>query len=188
MENKIVYFEDTKNPENTDVTFKLTEERMKELNINNLVIASTKGVTARKALEYFKDKGIKLIIVTHQYGFARKENPFPQELVKELRDAGHEVHTATMLFHADKFYGTSTPTLMANLLRTFGEGVKVCFEIVFSATDGGYLKNGEKVAAIAGTGSGADTALIMQASTTQQLKLRVNEILCKPLNEFKIEE
>ena len=188
MENRIVYFEDTKNPENADVTFKLAEKRMKELNINKLVIASTKGGNAKKALEYFKDKGIKLIVVTQQYGFARKENPFPQELIKELKDAGHEVHTATMLFHADKFYGTSTPTLMANLLRTFSEGVKVCFEIVFSATDGGYLKNGEKVAAIAGTGLSADTALIMQASTTQQLQLKVNEILCKPLNELKIQE
>ena len=85
-------------------------------------------------------------------------------------------------------YGTSTPTVIANFLRCFSEGVKVCFEIVLSATDGGFLKNGEKIAAIAGTGKGADTALIMQASSTQQFKLKVNEILCKPHNELKIEE
>lgn len=188
MENKTIYFEDPKNPQNTDITFKLAADRMKELDINKLVIASTTGTTAKKAMEFYKNTTIKLVVVTHQYGFARKENPFPQELVKELRESGHEVHTATMLFHADKLYGTSIPTVIANFLRCFSEGVKVCFEIVLSATDGGYLKNGEKIAAIAGTGKGADTALIMQASSTQQFKLKVNEILCKPYNELKIED
>lgn len=188
MENRITYFEDPKNPRNTDVTFKLVEDRMKELGIKKLVVASTAGATAKKAMEYFKDTGVKLIVVTHQYGFVRKENPFPQELMEELREAGHEVHTATMLFHTDKLYGTSTPTVMANLLRSFSEGIKVCFEIILSATDGGYLKNGERTAVVAGTGKGADTALIMQASSTQQFNLKVNEILCKPLNEVKMEE
>ena len=188
MENKTFYFEDPKDPQNTDITFKLAQDRMQELGINKLVLASTAGATTKKAMEFFKGTAVKLIVVTHQYGFVRKENPFPKELVKELREAGHEVHTATMLFHTDKLYGTNTPTVMANLLRCFSEGVKVCFEIVLSATDGGYLKNGEKVAAVAGTGKGADTALIMQASSTQQFKLKVNEILCKPLNELKMEE
>ncbi len=187
MENKIIYFEDTKNPQNTDKTFQLAADRMKELGIKKLVLASTTGITAKQAMEYFKDTGIKLVIVTHQYGFYRKENPFSQELAKELRDHGHEVHTATMLFHTDKLYGTNTPTVIANFLRSFSEGVKVCFEIVLTATDGGYLSNGEKIAVIAGTGKGADTALIMQASSTQQLKLKVNEILCMPQNELKIE-
>ena len=57
------------------------------------------------------------------------------------------------------------------------------------ATDAGLLASGEKVIAIAGTASGSDTALVMQAATSQHLKrLRVNEIICKPLNPLNIDE
>ena len=41
----------------------------------------------------------------------------------------------------------------------------------------------EKVIALAGTASGLDTALVMQAASSQHPKrLRINEIICKPLN------
>lgn len=186
MESKIVYFESIK-PENTEATFELAQERMNSLGIKKLVLASTTGATARKAMDFFKEA--KLVVIPHQYDFRRAENPFPQDLVKTLREAGHEVHFGTMLFHTDNFYGSNTATVMANLLRCFSQGVKVCFEIVLMATDAGLLKTGEKVIAIAGTGRGSDTALVMQAASSQNLrKLRVNEIICKPLNPLNIDE
>jgi hypothetical protein len=78
---------------------------------------------------------------------------------------------------------------MANILRCFCQGVKVCFEIVMMATDAGLLSKGEKVIAIAGSGRGSDTALVMQASSSQNMKkLRVNEIICKPLYPLNIDE
>lgn len=188
MESKIVYFEEIK-PENTESTLSLVLERLDILRIKKLVLASTTGATARKAMDFFKDKGVKLIVVPHQFDFIRKENPFPQELVHTLRDSGHEVHFGTMLFHTDKLYDSSVPTIMANLLRCFCQGVKVCFEIVLMATDAGLLTSGEKVIAIAGTGRGSDTALVMQAASSQNIKkLRVNEIICKPLNPLNIDE
>ncbi|HUW63651.1 MAG TPA: pyruvate kinase alpha/beta domain-containing protein [Spirochaetia bacterium] len=188
MESKITYFENL-GPENTETTFGLVRERATALGIGKLVLASTTGATAREALEFFKDQGLKLIVVPHQFDFKRKENPFPQELVQTLRKAGHEVHFGTMLFHTGDLYGSTAPTQMANLLRCFSQGVKVCFEIVLMATDAGFLTSGEKVIAVAGTGRGADTALVMQAASSQHLKrLRVNEILCKPLNPLNIDE
>jgi uncharacterized protein len=94
-----------------------------------------------------------------------------------------------MLFHTDEFYGLNNATTMANLLRCFCQGVKVCFEIVLMVTDAGLVTGGERVIAIAGTGRGSDTALVMQAASTQHLKrLKVNEIICKPLNPLNIEE
>jgi hypothetical protein len=54
MESKIVYFED-RGPENTDVTFRLVQEKLEATGINKLVIASTTGATARKALDFFKE-------------------------------------------------------------------------------------------------------------------------------------
>ena len=182
MEGKIVYYESNE-PENTLVTFRLVKERLKTLESKKIVLASTTGETAMKAVEFFKDLKVKLIVIPHQFDFKVKENRFPKELAKALKELGHEVHFGTMLFHTDNFYGSKNASLMANLLRCFSEGVKVCFEIVFMATDAGLLKSGEKVIAMAGTGNGTDTALVIQAASSQNLKnLRVNEIICMPYN------
>ena len=188
MESKITYFE-TISPENTTKTFELVRARSAELGISKVIIASTTGATARAAMDFFKEDNVTLVVIPHQFGFIRKVNPFPSELIQTLRDAGHHVHFSTMLFHTDGLYGTSTATVMANLLRCFSQGVKVCFEIVMMATDGGLASVGEQVIAIAGTGCGSDTALVMEASSSQEMtKLRVREIMCKPLNPLNIEE
>ena len=188
MEHLITYFE-TLDPENTDITFRLARERARQLEIRKIVIASTTGATAKKAMEYFKNDGIQLIVIPHQWDFHREINAFPQELAKTLREAGHVVHFGTMLFHTTDLYESTTPVVMANLLRCFCQGFKVCFEIVLMATDGGHVKSGEKIIAIAGTGRGSDTALVMQAASSQHLKnLRVHEILCKPLNPLNLDE
>jgi hypothetical protein len=87
------------------------------------------------------------------------------------------------------FYGTNNAITMANLLRCFCQGIKVCFEIVLMVTDAGLVASDEKVVAIAGTAQGSDTALVMKAASTQHpKKLRVNEIICKPLNPVNIDE
>jgi hypothetical protein len=182
MENKITYFESARD-DNTEETFRLVYERIKGTDISKIVLASTTGDVARYAMDYFKDKGIKLIVVPHQFDFMVPTNKFPAELVSELKHAGHEVYFGTMPFHTDKLYGSNIPTVIADFLRCFSQGVKVCFEIVLMASDGGLLSPGETVAAIAGTGKGSDTALIMQSASTRNLKnLKVNEILCKPIN------
>jgi hypothetical protein len=94
-----------------------------------------------------------------------------------------------MLFHTDRIYGNSAPTVIANFLRCISQGTKVCFEIVLMATDAGYLDKREKVIAIAGTGGGCDTALVMQAASTHSLKyLKVFEFLCKPFSTLTMEE
>ncbi len=188
MEKSITYFEDVR-ADNGEVTFSLVRERLKGSAIKKLVLASTTGATAERAAKFFRDDGVKLIVIPHQFDFMRESNPFSQDLAMKLRAMGHEVHFATMLFHTDGFYGSTSATLMANLLRCFSQGVKVCFEIVVMATDGGLVASGEQVIVIAGSGRGSDTALVMQAASSQHLKkLRVNEILCKPLNPLNIDE
>lgn len=186
MESKVTYFEDF-TPENTDTAFELVKERLRAQGIGRLVLASTTGATAAKAMEYFSGDGVRLVVVPWQFDFLKKGNPFPEDLVNTLRDSGHAVHFGTMLFHTDDFYGSSTPTQMANLLRCFSQGVKVCFEIVLMTTDAGLIAGGEKVIAMAGTGRGSDTALVMQAASSKNLKrLRVLELICKPLGALEV--
>ena len=75
MEGKIVYFEEG-GPDNTEAVFKLVQERLDALGIKKIVIASTTGATARKAMDFFGDKGVKLIVVPHQFDFYREKNRF----------------------------------------------------------------------------------------------------------------
>ena len=79
MERTVTYFE-TLGPENTDVTFRLARERAHELGIHKIVIASTTGATARKAMDCFRDDGVQLVIIPHQWDFHREVNPFPRTL------------------------------------------------------------------------------------------------------------
>ena len=76
MERTVTYFE-TLGPENTDITFRLARERAHELGIRKIVIASTTGATAKKAMEYFKNDGVQLVVIPHQWDFHREVNYFP---------------------------------------------------------------------------------------------------------------
>ncbi len=108
-----------------------------------------------------------------------------QAVEQRLVDTGINKIVGTMLFHTDKLFGSNVPSIIADFLRCFCEGIKVCYEIVMMASDAGLLNSDEKVIAIAGTGKGSDTALVMQAASSRNLrKLKINEILCKPLNEL----
>jgi uncharacterized protein len=179
MEEKIVYFEEP-GKVNTEIALKLALERAKARGINKIVLASTTGDTARLAARLWKNEGIKLIIVPHQFGFSNWK--FDPELKKELENQGHIVHYGTMLFHTERFYNVSAPTLMANLLRTFCQGMKVVVEIILMVGDAGLVDIGEKVVVVAGSGRGADTAVVMAASTSTRLAdLHIEEIICKPL-------
>jgi hypothetical protein len=180
LEEKIVYFEEP-GIENTEITLRLAVDRAKARNIQKIVLASTRGETARLAAKLWASSQVKMIVVPHQYNFMTLRQRFPAELVQELEKQGHAVHFGTMLFHTENLYGTDTPRIMANLLRTFCQGMKVCIEIILMATDGGQLEIGEKVIAVTGTGRGADTAVVAIASSSTRLsELHITEIICKP--------
>ena len=180
LEEKIIYFE-APGRRNTEDTLCLVAERAKARGINKIVLASTRGDTARLAAERFAGSGIKIVVVPHQYGIGEAQR-FPPELVSELEQKGHCVHFGTMLFHTDSFYGMTTPSVMATLLRTFCQGMKVCVEIILMAVDGGCVATGEKVIAVTGTRRGADTAVVAVAAPSTKLnELHITEIICKPL-------
>ena len=187
MEEKITYFEKP-GEANTPAVLSLVKQRAQERGITRVVMASTRGETAKAAMAAFEGTDLKLVVVPWQYGFADSQ-PFPRDLVTEIESKGHRVHFGTMLFHTENFYGSKTPEIMANLLRIFGQGTKVIVEILLMACDGGCIDWGERVIAIAGTASGADTAVVVTAAPSSRLaKLRINEIICKPLLERRKKE
>lgn len=180
MEEKIIYFE-TAGKENTTEVLRLVKERAQARGISKIVLASTRGDTARAAMDAFDGSEFRLVVIPHQFGFGERQR-FPPELVGELEKKGHRVHFGTMLFHTNDLYGTRVPQLMANLLRTFCQGIKVVVEIIWMACDGGLIEQGEKVIAVTGTGRGADTAVVAIAAPSNKLsELHITEIICKPL-------
>jgi len=180
VEEQIVYFEKP-GQENTEEVIRMVKEKARARGITKIVLASTRGDTARAAAEAFRGMSLHMVVIPWQFGFGESQ-PFQQGLVSELEGKGHRVHFGTMLFHTEDLYGIQTPRVMANLLRILGQGMKVCVEIIMMATDGGCIEPGEKIIAVAGSGRGADTAVVASAAPSTNIKaLRIHEIICKPL-------
>ena len=187
MQRSVTYF---KKPgtENTGQCLEIVKETIDNFNYKHIVVATTTGKTGQIFAESLRDKNVNLILITHSHGF---KEPNRQELSQESRDrilsTGAKIYTGTMITHsletalAAKFSGVYPTLLIAQTLRRFGEGVKVCCEIVMMAADAGLIPEGEEVIAIAGTGYGADTITIIRSVTSKRfLDLKVLEILAKP--------
>ena len=174
------------NPQNTDKVLDILDQALTERDIKQVVVASTCGTTALKAANLLKDKGINLVVVTHNVGFKEPGTlEMTLETRKELEGLGAKVHTGTMVFRnigtaIRAKQGYCQQDLIANTLRIFCQGIKVCVEIVLMASDAGLIRP-EDVLSVAGTGRGADTlALIYPTSSNNLFDLKVREILAKP--------
>jgi hypothetical protein len=182
LEEKIVYFEKS-GKENTEQTLALAFERAKARGVKKIVLASTWGDTARLAAERWANSGIKIIAIPHQYGFMSSPSQrFPAELIASLEKQGHCVHFGTMLFHTENMLQSNVPRALANMLRTFCQGMKVCVEILLMAADAGKVSEGETVVAVGGSGRGSDTAVVAVCASSNHIsEFHVTEIICKPL-------
>ena len=77
--------------------------------------------------------------------------------------------------------GFSSSDLVADTLRLFGQGTKVALECVLMAADAGLVDVGEDVLSIAGTGSGADTVLLIHSANSKDFfESRIKEVVAKP--------
>lgn len=179
------YFENP-GPTNTTRTLQRAKQRAEELRIETILVASTRGETGVQAAKLYQDYSV--VVVSHSTGF---REPNTQELTEENR-AAIEAAGATILTCQHAFGGVNrgvrkqldtymTDEIIAYVLRTFGEGTKVCAEIALMAADAGLVTVGEPCIAIGGTGRGADTALVLIPANAQQFfDLRIMEILAKP--------
>ena len=185
METKTVYF-DRPGSENTEEVFRIARQRAKELGIKTVLVASTRGETAVKAVEAFQ--GLRVICVSHSQGFRQTNaQTFTEENRKIVESRGGIILTATHIFAGlsravrDKFNTYIIGDIVASTLRVLGEGMKVVCEMAMMAADAGLVRTDEEIIAIAGTGRGADTAVVLNPVNSQNFfDLRVKEILCKP--------
>jgi len=185
VERKTVYFE-TPGEQNTESVLKLVKDYAQNEGIRNIVVASTTGETGVKASKLFKE--FNVVVVSHHVGF---QEPGVWEMEEDNRKKilgnGAKILTATHALSGveraiRKNFDTIMPLeLIAHTLRLFGEGTKVCVEITIMAADAGLIPVDREVIAIGGTGTGADTALVIKPATASNFfDLEIREIIAKP--------
>jgi hypothetical protein len=182
-----MYFQEC-GPKNTEATLQLAIERAVKDGIKHVVIASTTGRTAKRAMEVAAGKGLQLVFVTHNTGFAKPgEQEFLPEIRREVEAAGGRVLTGTSVLRGigsaiKTKCGYSEEEIVRATLRIFCQGVKVCLEMAAMACDTGLVPPGD-IIAVAGTGKGSDTILRLHAQPSNMFfDMRVREIIAKPLN------
>jgi hypothetical protein len=187
MEKKVIYFE---NPgrDNTAACLDAAKEAVEGESYKNIVVASTTGETGLMFSEAFKDAGVNLVVITHSHGFKEPNaTEMPEDVRSKIVACGAKVYTGTMPTHSldvafsKKFSGSYLTQIVANSLRRFGEGSKVCCECVMMAVDAGLVPEDEEVLAVAGTARGADTVAVLRSAATKRfLELKVLEFVAKP--------
>ncbi len=181
----MVYF-DKKGADNTERTLQIARDEALKRNIKYIVVASTTGNTGLQAAQLLQNTGIKLIVVGHSTGHREPgQQLMDSQIKKEIENLGGVVFIGTdaltsfptAMRKKERF---TDETLIGDVLRMFGSGTKVGIEIVAMASDADLLPV-EDVIAVAGSGRGSDTSIILAANSTNQFfDIKVREILAKP--------
>ena len=181
MEEQIVYFEKP-GQENTSAVFDVVDRALSELDIHKVVLASTRGDTARFAMDRYKGQA--------HCAPDRRPPPvwlWPGTAIPAGTRRARPARGARGLLWDDalspgKDLWPGPGTVGGQLFAAFCQGVKVCVEILLMAGNAGLVDEEEQVVVVAGTGRGADTALVMTGATSGNLKaMHISRVLCKPL-------
>ncbi|MGQ9587302.1 MAG: pyruvate kinase alpha/beta domain-containing protein [Thermoplasmata archaeon] len=185
----VLYFE-SPGKKNTAGVLDAVAERVRKDGIKYIVVASSTGDTAKRAIAKLKGTGVSIVVVTSHSGIEREgECEMSAETEAELRKAGAKVVRASHVLSGversitRKIGGASRVEAVAEALRgLFGQGMKVCIEITVMAADNGAIPCGElEVVAVAGTDTGADTACVVRpAHANGFFNLQIREIIAKP--------
>jgi len=167
-------------------TLEVASQRARELNVDQVVVATTTGETGVQALDYFP--GESLVIVTHSTGFVRPDfQQLPSDVRRKLEAAGVQVLTCQHALGGvnravrKKLNTYQLDEIIAYTLRLFGQGTKVAVEIALMSADAGKITTARPCISIGGTSEGADTALLLKAAHAQDFfDLRILEFLAKP--------
>lgn len=184
----VTYCFEQPGPENTDATLRIALERARALGIRQVVVASSHGGTARRAQALFGPHGIRVVAVTIGHGWESNGWCMERETKEALRGEGvavvtgiHALGDGVASAFSSKHGGRSVDEIVRDTLYRFSQGMKVAVECALMAADAGELDTGEEAIAIAGSSSGADTAIVIKPAHARAfLDLEIREILAKP--------
>ena len=187
VERTIFYF-DEKGPVNTEKTLEIALSHAREANIGTIVIASSTGETALK-LHQMAGNEVNIIAVTYNAGsrfraeveqFNKNRDALLEKGIMVVR--GLHTFSGPEKGVSEKYNTTFLPlNIVADTLRMFSQGVKVCVEIVIMAAEHGCVTPDGDVVVVGGSGHGADTALVMKpVFAADMFTARITALLCMP--------
>lgn len=173
---------------NTEATLQFALQRAQALGIRQVVVASSHGGTALRAQALMGPAGIQVIAVSIGHGWQHLGWCLTPEERARLEAAGVRVVTG---IHAlgdgigsalsTKYGGRAPEEIVRDTLYRFSQGMKVAVECLLMAAEAGQLDMTQEVIAIAGSGGGADTAIVCKPAYPRSfLDLEILEILAKP--------
>jgi hypothetical protein len=189
LEKTILYCDST-GCENTELVLEAAKKRAVELNIRDVVVATTHGGTAIKAKKVFDDPTLNLVAVGIAEGYRENGWCFIDEERRRLEKEGikplvasHALGDGVASSFTEKSGGRSIEEVVRDTLYRFGQGMKVCVEIVLMAADAGLISMDGEVMAIAGTAKGTDTCIVVKPAYPRKFyELEIREIVAKPRN------
>jgi len=164
-------------PQNTDEVCRIVAERLKEGDIEAVVVATSTGNTALKMAQALP-KGTRIFAVNFQSAYWDRHTKPDPALQRQAEALGVVFMPEQPVAKYLKEVSGHSP----DSLRRLGQGVKVAMEVVMQATEVGHISPGAKVIGVGGTSRGADVALVVRAAGPENLsQMWVSEILAKPL-------
>jgi hypothetical protein len=184
---KVLYF-DKKGSVNTERALDIALACCEEKGIRKIVVASSTGKTALLLREK-ADPSIEVIGVTYSAGskyreeveeFNRNREIMTNKGIQVVR--GLHALSATERAFENKYKSGLLPlNIVADTLRMFSQGMKVCLEVVVMAAEAGFVTPDEEVVVLGGSGHGSDTAVVMKpAYAASMFEAKFKAVLCMP--------
>ena len=187
MRRELLLFEEA-GPANTEATLEAARQRADELGIRHLVVATSSGETVLRALEAFEGTDIEIVGVTLLAGYWQAYGAPDAAKIEAAKARGARILTATHTLMGnvetairEKFGGLPPVEIIAHTYYTFSQGMKVAVEVATGAADAGLIPTDKEIIAVAGTGTGCDTAVVMQAACSIRFfDTSIREVIAMP--------
>jgi hypothetical protein len=186
-EKRVFYFS-KKGAVNTDRTLDMAIARSRGLKSGRMVVASATGRTALRCREK-AGTSPQIIAVTYGAGsryreevevFEKNRAVLEKKGILTVRGI-HALSGVERTFENRYKSGFIPLNIVSDTLRMFSQGMKVCVEVAVMAAEAGLVTPDEAVVAVGGTGTGADTAVVLKPGYAASLfDTRILEILCMP--------
>ncbi len=191
------YFFNSPGPDNTSKVIEVVGQRVRLGDIPKILVASESG---QLALELRKSFPLATVVCVTYNDETRRKYQKPALMKDQLLmqrivlvDTVPEPLGRELTFRnwwerrTIKLPGDSADLFWMTLICVGGHGLRTAVEIVFMAVEAGAVPVGERVVSIAGTGWGADSAIVMKASRLDdavgadpEKRMKIEQILAMP--------
>ena len=180
--------------DNTEDLIAAVAKRSKELDIDQIVVATTTGKTALDCAITMpwasKIAGILMYATDTEIKVNRKEGkviaPNPAYL-SEAKKLGVEFYQGILAFSGvtsaikNQLGGCPDLKMIAEVYKTISVGTKVAVECSIMAADGGLIDTSRDIIAIGGWRGGADTAIVLKPAFARTFfDLKIREFIALP--------